>query len=280
MVLNLQTFVNALIWPAKDLEASWDGRILCDIEIKLWIGLSMAVVGAITSILRQTAIILDTTNITLSPSLKELRRKAIFEGTFCVAIPVIMMPAQYIVQPERYWILPVVGCTASFDSSWMTVFLMWMPPTVVSITGSIYCGLVILRMQKQRKENGSALALPGVATTSGSHFTRLSSLALTLFLFCFPLGIYGLVLASLKPGHPFSWKFIHGPDWKGKIYKISGAPSIPIDRWLQIGIGFLCFAFFGVGTETIEAYRSRMRWMRQGMRTLVSRGTTRERHGI
>lgn len=273
MVLNLQSFVNALIWPANDIENSWDGRIFCDIEVKLYIGLNMAVVGAITSILRQTAIILDTTSITLSPSPKQQICKAIFEGTVCVAIPLILMPAHYVVQPERYWILPVVGCTLSVDRSWMMVVLMWVPPTLVSIAGSIYCGLVILRMWKQRKETASASALPAAATTSGSHFRRLSNLALTLFLFCFPLGIYSLLQFLLDPGHPFSWDFIHGPDWKDKIYKISGTPSIPPDRWLQIWIGYLCFAFFGAGDEAVEVYRSWMRWMRQGIRKVVSRGT-------
>ena len=281
MGLNLQTFINALIWPSSDLQSGWDGRIFCDIEVKLYIGLAMAILGAIASILRQTAIIMDPRSIMLSPSPKQQICKAIFEGTVCIAMPIIMMATHYIVQSDRYWILPVAGCTASFDQNWVMIVLMRVPPTIVSITGCIYCGLVILRMWKQRKESSSssALALPAAATTSRSHFTRLSILALTVFLVCFPLSIYGLFQISLTKLHPFNWGFIHGPDWKKKIYKISGPPSIPPDRWLQIGVGFLYFVFFGTGGEAIEVYRSWIMWTQQGIQKVASLGTREESQG-
>lgn len=272
IILNLQNFVNALIWPNNDVENSWDGRIFCDIEVKLYIGLPMVSIGAITSILRQTAIILDTNSITLSPSPKQRIRTAIFEGTVCLLLPVIMMATHYVVQAERYWILPVVGCRAAYDNTWLTIILIFLPPTLVCISGSIYCVMIVLRMRKQRNEIASALALPVAATTSNSRFTRLSNLALTLFLLYFPLAIYSLLQSWLGPRHPFSWDFIHPPNWKGSIYKISGAPSIPIGRWLQIGVGYLCFAFFSAGNETIEVWQSWVKWTRLGLRKLVSLG--------
>jgi pheromone a factor receptor len=274
MILNLQNFVNALIWPTNDVEDSWDGRIFCDIEVKLSIGLPMGTIGAITSILRQTTIILDTNSITLSPSPKQRIRKAIFEGTVCVILPAIMMATHYVVQTQRYWILPVVGCRAAFDTTWLTTILIFLPPTLVCIPGSIYCIMIVLRMWKQRNEIASALGLPVTATASHSRFTRLSNLALTLFLLYFPLGLYSLLLSWLGPRHPFSWDFIHPPHWKDSIYKISGAPFIPIDRWLHVAVGYLCFAFFGVGNETIEVCQSWVKWTWLGLRKLASLGTT------
>lgn len=265
MILNLQNFVNALVWPKNNLENYWDGRILCDIQVKLFIGLSMSVTGAIVSILRQTAIILDTNSMTLSPSHRQRVLKATFEGTVCVLIPAIMMTAHYVVQSERYWILPVVGCTAAFDNNWVTVILMFVPPLLMCIPGSVFCILILVRMWKQRKEIASALASPVAASASRARFTRLSNLALILFLLYFPLAIYTFLQGCLIGHHPFSWAFIHPPDWKNSIYKISGTPAITLDRWLQIGVGYMCFAFFGAGNETIEVCQSCLKWMRLGL---------------
>ena len=268
MILNLENFVNALIWSTSDVENSWDGRIFCDIEVKLSIGLPMASIGAITSILRQTAIILDTNSITLTPNPKQRIQKAIFEGTVCVLLPAIMMATHYVVQPQRYWILPVVGCKASYDNNWLTIILIFLPTILVCIPGSIYCIMVVTSHPEARSEIASALTLPVAATTSRSRFTRLSNLALTLFLLYLPLGIYSLLLSWLGPRHPFSWDSIHPPDWKDSIDRISGPPSIPIDRWLHVGVGYLCFAFFGIGTETIEVFQSWVKWTRLGLRKL------------
>lgn len=275
MILNLQNFLNAVIWPKNNLENDWDGRILCDIEVKLSIGLSMSATGAIVSILRQTTIILDIDHVTLSPSSRQCMLKAAFEGTVCVLVPTIMMALHYVVQSERYWILPVVGCTAAFDNNWVTVILIFMPPILLCIPGSVYCLMVILRILKQRKEIASALAFPAAASASRARFTRLSNLALLLFLLYLPLAIYNF-LQSCFPGkyHPFSWSFIHPPDWKDSIYKISGTPAITLDRWVQIGVGYVCFAFFGARNEVVEVCKAWAKKVRLGLREMISGGAS------
>ncbi|KAK5064622.1 hypothetical protein LTR84_000456 [Exophiala bonariae] len=277
MILNVQNFINAVIWPSDNLDNYWDGRILCDVEAKLSIGLSMSVTGAIVSILRQTTIILNIDNVTLSPTSRQRMFKIAFEGTVCVLVPTIMMAVHYVVQSERYWILPVTGCTAAFDNNWVTAILMFTPPMLLCIPGSVYCIIVIWRIVKQKKEIASAIAFPGASSASRARFTRLSNLALVLFWLYLPLALYNF-LQSCFPGryHPFSWSFIHPPDWKDSIYKISGAPAITLDRWVQIGVGYMCFTFFGPGTETIEACKSWVKRVRLGLQEMIPSGVRRE----
>ena len=267
MVLNLQIFVNAIIWHESDPEKWWDGRILCDVEVKLFLGLAVAVMGSIISILRQMAAILQPDEMGAIQSSRQRRWHVAFELSFCILMPLLVMTAHYVVQPSRYRITTISGCTPSFDNSLIGILLIWTWPMFVCLLGAVYCGICISRLRRQRRE--MAAILSNVPSTTRSRFTRLFSLSTVLLVLYVALVVCS-VFGNLSNGlHPFNWNFIYPHDWRNRIYKVP-LVLIPVDRWIEIGSGYMCFAFFGLGHEAMELYKSWIRSLRRRALAIVS----------
>ena len=137
MVDNFMNLTNALIWPTDDIATWWNGKIFCDIQVKLRAAVGIGCVSTLVSIMRSLAKILDTENTVLSPSKGYKRKEVVIDLLLCVGLPISMMPMQYIVQPTRYWIMTVMGCIAPADRSWPSIVLVAMWPLLASI-GAVY----------------------------------------------------------------------------------------------------------------------------------------------
>ncbi|EHY60206.1 hypothetical protein ABEF92_007048 [Exophiala dermatitidis] len=265
-ILNVQNLVNALIWASEDFNTWWDGKILCDIEVKLYIGIAIAADGAVTSIFRQIAGILDTKHMTVTASPQSRRRRLVIEVLLCIVFPTLIMAAHYLVQNDRYWIRTSAGCTPTFSPSWPTVFLIFLWPVVICLAGSVYCVLSVIRLWVHRKEMSSVLSnTPGVTT---SRFLRLFALSFTLLLGYCPVAILTFDRNIRVQLHPYSWSYIHPPDWSEKIILVPDPGRLSIDRWAQIATGYVFFLFFGLGAEARQMYT---RWI-QKARDLRPRG--------
>ena len=53
---------------------------------------------------------------------------------------------------------------------------------------------------------------------------------------------------------PHSWTWIHGPSW-WDIILIPTNGEVTYDRWIQIGLEFIVFLFFGMGNDAVKMYR-------------------------
>lgn len=115
LVVNILHFVNALIWPTK-YPSGWEGQGLCDIEIKLRIGLDMTISGGIVCLFRQLCSIIDPSQYTRLSRVQK-RNTSIFEATLCGILPILRMILSYVVRPDRYWIFGIYGCTPTVDTS-------------------------------------------------------------------------------------------------------------------------------------------------------------------
>ena len=126
---NLMNFINALVWPTDDVQNWWDGLVLCDIEVKLMIGATVGVVGSLACIMRNLARVLDTDRTVMSPSKAQRRRHTAIQLLFCFGGSLYLMLVHYVVQPNRYYIFAISGCTSSFDNSWpkLVLVLIWPP---------------------------------------------------------------------------------------------------------------------------------------------------------
>lgn len=253
-ILNLQNFINALIWASADPSTWWHGKILCDIEVKLYIGMGVAVDGAVASIFRQISVILDTERMTVTPSPRQRKVRLAIEIGLCIIIPTCVMAAHYLVQKERYWLRPSAGCTPSFDNNWVTTFLIYLWPVVSCVVGSAYCGISIYRLWRHRTEMASVLShTPGVTT---SRFFRLFALAFALLVTYCPLAIFAFAANVSIPMHIYSWSYIHPADWNSRIIIRQTAGRLSFDRWGQIATGYLLFGFFGLGPDAVRMYRA------------------------
>ena len=255
IVPNVFNIIDPLIWPTEFPENWWSGVGLCDIEVKLELAFSGARVGAIACIFRQLAIILNTDRTVLTPSLGQRRRKWVFEVGLCVVVPAYLMIAHYFVQPFRYYVFSVEGCTPSFDNSWVSIVLIFLWPLLLCIIATIYGALAFYRLVKYRRQFAVILS-SSQSSMSRSRFIRLFVLSTTLILIYLPLVIFTFRQNTSFPRHSYSWSRVHPKGWSETIVKVAGQANGGFDRWTQIGTGFLVFPFFGLGQDAKALYRS------------------------
>lgn len=140
MLLNFFNSVNPLIWPRDDIDEWYDGAGLCDIEVRIQVGASVALAACTTIIARRLANIMDTRNITVAPSKRSILIEKALEIIFCWIYPVILMITYYIVQPFRYYIFGISGCTAVYDSSWPSLAIVWVWGCITTLVAAFYSG--------------------------------------------------------------------------------------------------------------------------------------------
>lgn len=153
LFINFFNFINPLIWPTDDITTWWSGVGLCDVETKIMVGSYVGVAGALTCVFRSLAAALDTDRAVLIPSKAQRMRKFILEIALCVGFPIYMMITHYIVQPHRYRIHAIVGCSPSYDSSWPSTALHFIWPPIVCLAAVYYCGKFSFQFQKIRSQN-------------------------------------------------------------------------------------------------------------------------------
>ena len=141
VITNLMNFINPLIWPTDDIQYWWHGQIFCDIEIKIMMAASFGVVGSMACIMRNLAKALDTAQTVLSPSKAQRRRQIIIDCLFCFGGSIYVMLIHYIVQPTRYYIFAISGCTSSFDNSWPKLVLVFIWPPIICLVDVYYSGM-------------------------------------------------------------------------------------------------------------------------------------------
>ena len=254
MILNFFNFVNAIIWHTSNAAEWWDGRVLCDVEIKLYVGLPAAGIGAVCCIFRQLAIILDTERATLQPSLTRRRRQLAVELALCFVFPAYLMIASFLFQPNRYNIITAVGCAGPIDISWVSisVLLLWTP--LLCILATIYCCLAGYRLLRHRRQLESALQSTGTRMNS-SRYKRLYFLCAVLVVAYFPLYIFVFQQYFHVDRAAFSWSRIHSSGWSSDIRRFGTQGQPFFDRWIQVGTGYLIFSFFGLGHDAAMLYR-------------------------
>ena len=145
VMINLMNFINPLIWSTDDIQHWWHGHILCDVEIKIMIAASFGIVGSMACIMRNLAKVLDTEQTRLSFSNSQRRRRIIIDCLFCFGGPIYVMLIHYIVQPNRYYIFAISGCTSSFDNSWPKLVLVFIWPPIICLVDAYYSGMYICR---------------------------------------------------------------------------------------------------------------------------------------
>ncbi len=135
---NFFNSVNSLIWPRDNVLEWWDGAVWCDVHVHIQIGSYVGLTASMAMVMRKLAIVMDTNNMTLSSSRNSKIKAKIWEVVWCWVIPLFFMALYYVVQPVRYMIYGIVGCMSAHDSSWPSVVLGFMWPTVGMVFASYW----------------------------------------------------------------------------------------------------------------------------------------------
>ncbi|KAL8935257.1 MAG: hypothetical protein Q9216_005521 [Gyalolechia sp. 2 TL-2023] len=250
---NLCNTVNALIWPTDNISTWFPGYVLCDIEAKLLLAATIGISGSLVCIMRALAKVLDTNNTIMGSTKKQRYRELTITALLCFGGPIYIIPVHYVVQPTRYYIIAIAGCTTSIDNSWPAIVLVIIWPIALCLAATYYGLLVMFRMRKYRREFSSVLTASNSRLTQ-SRFLRLFLLSFLLVLIFLPFQLYQFYLNVSGPLLPYSWDLVHGPAWMD-IIMVPQHGVVPLDRWITIVLGILVFLFFGLGSDATKMYR-------------------------
>ena len=146
LILNLQSFLNAILWSNDNIPKWTEGRGLCDIEVKITIAVFVGVPSSVACVLRALAKVLDTERVSLGLSKGQRRRGYAIDLLWCAGFPALQMFFHYIVQTRRYYIMGIAGCTPASSRSWVTDLLITAPQVVWTVVGCYYAGELITRI--------------------------------------------------------------------------------------------------------------------------------------
>jgi pheromone a factor receptor len=156
-----------------------------------------------------------------------------------------MIVPHFIVQPFRYYIFAIREFVASFDNSWPGIILMFIPPLVLCVVAAGYCGLIVFRLLKYRKQFSTILA-SSQSKLNKTGFLRLFILSPTLVVIFLPAVIYVFTRNLGYPRQPFSWSEVHGQGWSKSMPRVASQGTAHFGRRLNVGIGYAVFAFFWI----------------------------------
>lgn len=140
ILANVINVINASIWPSENSLFGYDGNILCDIEVKVWVACYAAVCGCFTAMIRNLARILHTSNIRNPGSESKqarIREHVIIYG-LCFGWPAFAAAIHYLYQPSRYQLTAIIGCTATTDLDWLSITLYYIPFTIIGLIALFY----------------------------------------------------------------------------------------------------------------------------------------------
>ncbi|KAI5819965.1 pheromone A receptor family protein [Pyronema omphalodes] len=250
-LFSFSSFVNSFIWPDDDsIQHGWDGKVYCDIQVKLKVAAFAGNLGALAAIARNLARVLSRK--TIGESQSERRRALLQDTMLCVGAPIFMAITHYIVQPNRYDLIPVSGCTVTVAQTLPAVFLQFIWSPIMAVVAASYSIVVIIRVQQHRRQFSEILS--GSTTINKSRFWRLFGLAMILLLILVPITFFTL-FQNLKHGiKPYSWKSVHGQEWQ-VIERIPMEGAIEFETWVSPCAGIFIFCFFGIGGEATRIYK-------------------------
>lgn len=255
IICNMISFVNAILWANDDMTNWYNGIGLCDIEVKLSLFFRSMFPASLLCILRALANVMNTDNSSWMQTQAQKRRNCAIDIVCCIVVPASQMILHYIVQPNRYIIYGISGCTPTIDSSWLSFVLVTLWPLVWVLADVYYSIVIMIRLVRYRLTFNSILVN---SSTTKSRFVRLYLLCLVSILMLVPLEIYVLIRHQLERLTAYSWNATHHPTdhiWNSALL-IRSNGRIFYDRYMWLGGGFLIFLFFGFGKDAVKSYRT------------------------
>ncbi|KIJ47231.1 hypothetical protein M422DRAFT_66561 [Sphaerobolus stellatus SS14] len=253
--------VNSIAWAGNV-----DAKLLvwCDITTKITIGFVFAVPASALCILRHLESVASTRYVTSGQNDK--RRRQIFDAVMCFGLPVIFMALHYVVQGHRFDVAEDLGCAPAVYISIPAVFILWVPPLMISTISMVYAIFVLRHFLRHRISFATHLR-NSQSAISPSRYFRLMALAIVEITWDTGTNIYILyynIIGGLRPWT--TWTNVHS-----NFSRVGRFPNflVPIDvihnfifQWWIIPISCIFFfLFFGTGEEAMRNYRAGIAWI-------------------
>ncbi|KAG8744460.1 hypothetical protein FRC10_010130 [Ceratobasidium sp. 414] len=264
-LINFTRGINAIVW-ANTVVVKYP--VWCDIVTKLVIGGSIGLPASTLCICRYLAAVASPRHTIANAA--DRRRRMIFELLMTVGLPCVGMalhPTDYIVQGHRFDILEDFGCTPTTYVSVAALFIVYLPPIVLSLGTLIYAGIALRWFVHRRAQFRDVLQSSQSGLSTG-RYLRLIALSVTGMLFATAMSLFVLIITvedgGLRPW--IGWEEVHS-NWHrvGQFARIL-IPRFFWDRflltWYMTPItSVIFFAFFGFGQEAKAEYANAWRWI-------------------
>lgn len=251
---NLFAFVNALIWSGDDYSTAADGKIYCDIAVRISSGLTLGQLCATACITFNLYMIIAAKNHGYLA--RGSRIKTTVNFIMCAFNPLLLMGLSVIVQTNRYNITRYRGCTASYDDNIRAVMLVSIWNVVWIALAFLFAALTIIEVLKKRKDVRDILR----CTNSGLNLRRFSRLLIFSFLVILvlsPLTLHGFASDVIAANNVSAYtKAVYSQIVWSDIYAIDTGKSNLSSTIICIVLSFCTFFIFGLGVEAIDMYRS------------------------
>ncbi|KZV82019.1 fungal pheromone STE3G-protein-coupled receptor [Exidia glandulosa HHB12029] len=264
VVVNLCRGVNSIIWLDNvRIHAHW----WCDISTKLFIGISTALPASSFCITRNLEHIAST-RVAVTTAADKRRRRNI-DLCITVGFPVLTMILHYVVQGHRFDIVDYVGCQPAIYVSIPALFILYIPPLVLSVGSLTFASLALRHFLIRRVEFERHLRDSQSALTT-SRYMRLMALAVCEIFWGTTLGAYVVFLNISVDGlRPWtSWADVHYNFSRVAVYPryLIGSwqkQNLFLSWWITPATALLFFIFFGFSEEALEGYAGALRWVRR-----------------
>ncbi|EPQ55605.1 STE3-like pheromone receptor [Gloeophyllum trabeum ATCC 11539] len=260
-VASLTGVVNSILWHGNtdDKAPAW-----CEISVHLSLSMMTAIPASALCITRRLYII---TNLSTVEFTRRQRRRAVaIDLLIGLALPVLQIPLQYVVQSRRYDIYEDIGCQPAIVNTILTYPLVILWPAVLSIISACYCAFTLYMFISRRSEFNKCINKHLLSPTSSlGQYLRLTALASTQFFISLPTSFYTLYLWLMQPGViiPYeSWAYIHtgfshvqqvpASVWR---YDRNVEIAIELARWSIPFSSVAFFLFFGLSDEARKQYK-------------------------
>lgn len=173
-LLDVRHVVNTLAFYGGR-EASWDGHVFCDVDIKLRPGLYIVLFGAAACIFRRLANTVRTDRVGNMETKLEKLWRWLFDLTFCLVLPAVHTSIAHLALFSSYRYIPIAGCLPQATRTWRALIVAGSVPLVDVIVAISFCSITVYRLIRHRLDVGQLVL---TSRNSKNAFIRLFIVAL------------------------------------------------------------------------------------------------------
>ncbi len=171
-ILVLFLVVNAAIWPDGDHDRWWLGYGWCDIQMYCQFAMSTIYGACVCAIMRRLAKQVGLSRVS-DLSAKEKRNRVLVQSLIIFPVPLLQVVLTFLVQAQRYTIMPVNGCGKSYDPDVIYLIFFVLPSPIFT---ALACYYACKKSKPRFRLDPSAAAVhcwrPLLASTTGIQCQR------------------------------------------------------------------------------------------------------------
>ncbi|KAI0033047.1 GPCR fungal pheromone mating factor, partial [Vararia minispora EC-137] len=259
---NIILAVNAIVWSGNVNVVS---LVWCDIAVRVEYASNLALPAACLCLTIRLERISSARSA--STTLTSKRKWMWFDIMMCWGLPLLYLGLYYIVQGHRFDIVEDLGCRFTFYVSVAGLFLVMLPPLLLSFLTLIFAGLSLAHFFRRRIDFSKHLASSGSALTT-ARYLRLMLMSIVLMLWVLAVTSANVWFSSRTGLRPWiSWDNVHSNWWQ--VGQFPQALMSQSDRtwvlalWWAVPVSaYINAMFFVFGEDALKEYRAWWMWIK------------------